>query len=230
MAAVTEALAQDKCSLNHLVLQVRPGPRGMDLSRVPLPQSSRKPWPNPGPPSSGLPFRPSSSPPSPLLDLGARVRGAWVCTRTTPVPPRTPPPPAAGAGAGRAAGAAADAGAGAGGHPGAAGAGRAAGGAPAGREEGPAAGLRAAGGAAGAAGGSGSPTPARTDPAAGAGGPREGVMGLPVPNPIRQGRPCLWGGRAHTDLEATLALGRQRRCFLTSGCPTWLIRSRLPGV
>lgn len=91
MAAVTEALAQDKCSLNHLVLQVRPGPRGMDLSRVPLPQSSRKPWPNPGPPSSGLPFRPSSSPPSPLLDLGARVRGAWVCTRTTPVPPRTPP-------------------------------------------------------------------------------------------------------------------------------------------
>lgn len=55
-------------------------------------------------------------------------------------------------------------------------------------------------------------------------------MGFPVPSPIRQGRPCLWGGRAHTDLEATLALGRRRRCFLTSGCPTWLIRSRLPGV
>lgn len=87
MAAVTEALAQDKGSLNHLVLQVRREPRGTDLPRVPLPQSSREPQPSPGPPSSGLPFRPSSSPPYPLLDLGARARGAWVCTQTTPIPP-----------------------------------------------------------------------------------------------------------------------------------------------
>lgn len=87
MAAVTEALAQDKGSLNHLVLQVRREPRGTDLPRVPLPQSSREPQPSPGPPSSGLPFRPSSSPPYPLLDLGARARGPWVCTQTTPIPP-----------------------------------------------------------------------------------------------------------------------------------------------
>ena len=46
MAAVTEALAQDKGSLNHLVLQVRREPRGTDLPRVPLPQSSRQTGPS----------------------------------------------------------------------------------------------------------------------------------------------------------------------------------------
>lgn len=56
MAAVTEALAQDKGSLNHLVLQVRREPRGTDLPRVPLPQSSREPQPVPAPRAQGSPF------------------------------------------------------------------------------------------------------------------------------------------------------------------------------
>lgn len=153
MAAVTEALAQDKCSLNHLVLQVRPGPRGMDLPRVPLPRAAVSPGSNPRPPGLRAPFRPSSLPTASTLDLGARVR-VWVCTRT---PPSSLPAPPRQLEQERdeLQGAAADAGAGQAGTSGAAGEAERQVELPRAERRG-LRGLRAAGGAAGAAGGSGS--------------------------------------------------------------------------
>ena len=56
MAAVMEALAQDKGSLNHLVLQVRREPRGTTSPRSRFPRAAVSPSPVPAPRAQGSPF------------------------------------------------------------------------------------------------------------------------------------------------------------------------------